>query len=116
MSPNNLRWVVSAIGEVMMDWWVLKMSPKRVCFSGHITSAGDPQVCNRYLLKIPTGCAPVNPDHIIPTGHARSRYQFWIFADTCRYLQVLAVLHRYRLLKYYFKKFLHFTSIYYNFY
>ena len=33
MSPNDLRWVVSAIGEVMMDWQVLKMSPKCACFS-----------------------------------------------------------------------------------
>ena len=33
MSPNDLRWVVSAIGEVMMDWRVLKMSPKCACFS-----------------------------------------------------------------------------------
>ena len=33
MGPNDLRWVVSAIGEVMMDWQMLKMSPKCVCVS-----------------------------------------------------------------------------------
>jgi hypothetical protein len=63
----------------------------RVCYwaeVGNTTSAGDPQVGRRYLLKIPAGNAPVAPDHNIPTGHGRSGWRFWNFAGTCGYPRV----------------------------